>query len=165
MGCMWLWLLGEGEMRIRSGICKTDKNINDINFCQCLFLCIMIILSPFHDIRATDGLRRLLLPQAASRTHCLSDVTLGPAETCFWLFIIYWILSWTMFTQHQSSQKLKIPRSFAPQTQLSNRTGSPWYGIPKTMVMLYVLAGFTQLANSLIPGPRKWQSQSLWDVG
>lgn len=33
-GCTSLWSVGEGGKKIRSGICKMDKNINYANFCQ-----------------------------------------------------------------------------------------------------------------------------------
>ena len=46
-GCTLLWLLGEGGKKIRSGICKMDKNINYINFCQSLLLWVGITWSHF----------------------------------------------------------------------------------------------------------------------
>lgn len=46
-GCTLLWLLREGGKKIRSGICKMDKNINYIKFCQSLLLWVGITWSHF----------------------------------------------------------------------------------------------------------------------
>lgn len=118
-----LWLWREGGKKIRSGICKMDKNVNCINFCQSVLLWVGITWPHFqlkggswcHDAAA----------RASSQSHCRSYVILGLKETP--LLIVYYVLNSVMKHLHTlKRQKLKIPCDFTRQRAPDSAVEQNW---------------------------------------